>query len=179
LRHSENRWSSPFRRNMCRKGYWVSPRTYSFFTSGLKGNLCCLEAALWWRLSQVLPGPTLSFSGIVHPYSSSRSHKRSRCRLIHFALSACVGQFEFVSYLFLPSLYPSRAWKMLRLFIYWISPLWKSSLRQFSAAQNSRASRASAWASVIDGMVEGRRRLPYPVKSRRKYWISSLCSEFK
>ena len=62
---------------------------------------------------------------------------------------------------------------MLRLFTYCTSPFWKSRFKLNRSARKWSASRASAWASVMGGILELRGRCRNPVKLRRAYWITT------
>jgi hypothetical protein len=64
---------------------------------------------------------------------------------------------------------PSRAWKIARLFAYWISPFWKFSRTLCFSPRKCRASNASACASVIGGISADRGWAENPVKYRRAY----------
>lgn len=102
-----------------------------------------------------------SGSGVSQAYSGSRSQSRSRwrlqCRDISTGSSTINGE-DLVGTHSLPasSRKPFRAWKMLRLFIYWTSPFWKSKAARCFSAVKCRASSASACASVIGGMSADR-----------------------
>lgn len=62
---------------------------------------------------------------------------------------------------------------MLRLFAYWMSPWWKSRDAAYFSDVKCKASRASACASVMGGMLDERGRPQYPVKLRLAYWMMS------
>ena len=65
------------------------------------------------------------------------------------------------------SLNASLAWSSPRLLIYWMSPFWKFSPREYFSAKKCTASSASACASEIGGICALRFCRPYPVKWRR------------
>ena len=73
----------------------------------------------------------------------------------------------------------SRAWKILRLLMYWMSPFWKFNPRLYFSAKKWIVSKASAWASVIGGMSVDRGNPKNPVNSRRAYWMMTLPSSEK
>lgn len=128
-------------------------------------------------------------SGVFQAYSGSRSQKRRRCRLVSCQWPSNLPYYRLRgiangksarehgrwSYRFSSlSTKPSLAWNKATLFTYCMSPFAKCVLMQNFSPRKCKASRASAWASVIGGISELRGRWPKPTKYLRPYWRDIL-----
>ena len=139
---------------------------------GSSGNTCSSSVTSLYKLSH----RSFSGSGVSHANSGSLNQSLSKCLLSpsqHEPFVLVGMTYSFPG----ESVKASLAWKMLKLLTYWISPFWKSKVKLKRSARKCNASSASAWASVIGGMLLLRGRLRKPVKPRRAYWMMTLSGD--